>query len=167
VDVARASGEPSGAPAAGFEAFVADTEPPLRRALVAAYGADAGREATAEALGWAWAHWDRVQTMGNPGGYLWRVGRTAARRSSSRRSREAATGLTLVEGSSAETAFEPALAGALRALSPRQRAAVVLVHGHGYTLTEAAAALGCSVSSVRNHVDRALRRLRTSLGGQT
>jgi RNA polymerase sigma factor (sigma-70 family) len=64
-----------------------------------------------------------------------------------------------------EPRVEPALDDALRALSPQQRAAVVLVHGYGYSLSEAAGAVGCSVSSLRNHVQRALRRLHAALEG--
>ncbi len=60
--------------------------------------------------------------------------------------------------------FEPGLVGALSELSVRQRTAVVLVHGYEFSLSEAGAAMGCSSSSVRNHVARALRRLRRALG---
>ena len=63
-----------------FDRFIRDAEPRLRRALVAAYGPEAGREATVDALGWAWTHWDRVEEMTNPVGYLYRVGQTEARR---------------------------------------------------------------------------------------
>jgi len=105
--------------------------------------------------------------MDNPGGYLWRVGQTAVRRTTRRQQHEVADGrvieLELVHDRPTERAVEPALDGALAALSPQQRAAVVLVHGHGYTLSEAALALGCSVSTLRNHVARALRRLQAAL----
>jgi DNA-directed RNA polymerase specialized sigma24 family protein len=40
-----------------FSQFVTEVEPRLRRALVALRGAEAGRDATAEALAWAWEHW--------------------------------------------------------------------------------------------------------------
>ena len=43
-------------PAAAFEAFFRETEPKLRRALVAAYGPDLGREAASVALSYAWEH---------------------------------------------------------------------------------------------------------------
>ena len=49
-----------------FDDFVADVEPRLRRALVAAYGPEAGREATADALAWAWQHWDRLRGWTTP-----------------------------------------------------------------------------------------------------
>ena len=48
-----------------FESFVATVEPPLRRALVATYGFDLGREAAANALGWAWEHWERLVIVEN------------------------------------------------------------------------------------------------------
>ncbi len=45
---------------AEFEGFVRGSEPRLRRALVAAYGFEDGRDATAEALPYAWEHWERT-----------------------------------------------------------------------------------------------------------
>jgi RNA polymerase sigma-70 factor (ECF subfamily) len=165
VEVLRVVGSVDGT--TEFGEFVAAVEPRLRRALVAAYGADLGRDATADALAWAWQHWDRVQTMSNPAGYLWRVGQTAVRRSARRQGREVADGrvfeLELIDDRRAERNVEPGLAGALDGLSPQQRAAVVLVHGHGYSLSEAGEVLGCSISTVRNHVARALRRLHAAL----
>lgn len=161
------------APVAGrrtvFAGVVGRVEPGLRRALVAAYGVDVGSEATADALAWAWEHLDRVEGMDNPRGYLWRVGQTSARRAA-RHSRWEAPGLPAGSGSSGlgaavdEIASDPALPAALARLTPRQRAAVLLVHGYGYTLAEAAGALGCGVSSLRNHLARGLVHLRTTLG---
>jgi RNA polymerase sigma factor (sigma-70 family) len=149
-----------------FDDFVASTEPRLRRALVAAYGADDGREAAADALAWAWQHWDRLSAMDNPAGYLWRVGQTSVRTATRRHHRELSAVVEVelqpLEGHR-EPRVEPALDGALAALSPQQRAAVVLVHGYGYSLSEAAGVLACSVSTVRNHVRRALRRLHAAL----
>ena len=60
----------------GFRAFVAQVEPRLRRGLMAAYGSDRGREATAEALAVAWERWDQVRQMANPVGYLFRAGQS-------------------------------------------------------------------------------------------
>jgi RNA polymerase sigma-70 factor (ECF subfamily) len=151
---------------ADFDDFVATTEPRLRRALVAAYGPDAGREATADSLAWAWQNWDRLSAMENPAGYLWRVGQTSVRSAARRRQRELTAvvevDLEPLDGHR-EPRVEPALEGALADLSPQQRAAVVLVHGYGYSLSEAAGVLACSVSTVRNHVQRALRRLHAAL----
>ena len=150
---------------AQFAAFVGEVEPRLRRALVAAYGADVGREAAADALAWAWQHWERVQGMANPAGYLWRVGQTSARRGGRARGREVSSSVHVVdlEAVDASRTLEPRFDGAMRALSGQQRAAVLLVHGYGLTLAETAVVLGCGISTVRNHVERALKRLRSAL----
>ena len=68
------------APDRSFERFVAVEGERLRRALVVSYGVDVGSDASAEALAWAWEHWDRVSDMANPVGYLFRVGQSATRR---------------------------------------------------------------------------------------
>jgi DNA-directed RNA polymerase specialized sigma24 family protein len=151
---------------ARFAALVERVEPPVRRALVAAYGADAGREATADALAWAWEHLGRVEQMANPAGYLFRVGQTSARRG--RRWTGRRSPHPVPERSDAVAAgIEPTLERALAALSPQQRAAVLLVHGWGHPLVEAAAAMGCGVPTVRNHVARGLAKLRAELGEDT
>lgn len=146
-----------------FDGFVGEVEAGLRRALVAAYGMDVGNDAAMDALVWAWQHWPRVHGMENPGGYLFRVGQTSARRRFRRDAHSATLQFPRVVGDD-KPEFEPALDRSLCELSSRQRAAVVLVHGYGYSLSEAAQLMGCSVSTVRNHNERALRRLRDALG---
>jgi DNA-directed RNA polymerase specialized sigma24 family protein len=141
-----------------FSRFAADVEPRLKRALVAWYGVEVGSEATADALELAWERWESVEAMANPVGYLFRVGQ-----SRSRRYRRRAVGLPAVPASELPD-IDPRLPAALAGLSARQRAAVLLVHAHGWTQTEAADALGCGVSSLRNHLERGMRRLRASLG---
>ncbi len=139
----------------GFERFVTDSEPQLRRALVAAYGPERGREATAEALGWAWEHWHQVQAMDRPIGYLYRVGQS--------RTRSRKVPPTSPATDSIDALPDPELFEALRQLTERQRIAVVLVHGFGYTLRDVADLLGIRTTSVQNHVERGLRRLRHHL----
>lgn len=51
---------------------------------------------------------------------------------------------------------------ALAALGPRQRAVVVLRYWLDLTEAETAAALGCSVGTVKSQASRALARLRQS-----
>ena len=48
-------------------------------------------------------------------------------------------------------------------LTERQRVAVVLVHGFGWTLREVAELTDVAVTSVQNHVERGLEKLRTAL----
>jgi DNA-directed RNA polymerase specialized sigma24 family protein len=140
----------------GFEDFFVVAEPRLRRALVAAYGVERGREAAAEALAYGWEHWSEVRALENPTGYLYRVGQT---RSRARKDRVVFT----VAPSNADPLVEPGLAGALAQLSERQRIAVVLVHGFGWQLREVAEVTGMAVTTVQSHVERGLARLRAAL----
>jgi RNA polymerase sigma factor (sigma-70 family) len=59
--------------------------------------------------------------------------------------------------------IEPGLPKALGALSEHQRVAVVLAHGFGWTHREVAELLGVSTSTVQNHVERGLKKLRGTL----
>jgi RNA polymerase sigma-70 factor (ECF subfamily) len=144
----------------GFEDFAETARSRLRTALSAHYGTEIGADAAAEALAYAWEHWPRVGLMANPVGYLYRVGQSAAQ-SELRRGRRPA--LPPVPPALID-AVDPELPRALLELSPQQRAAVLLVHAHGWTLTEAAEALSVGVSTLRNHLARGLDRLRRTLG---
>ena len=139
-----------------FEAFFADAEPRLRRALVAAYGLERGREAAAEALAYGWQHWERVRSLENPVGYLYRVGQSRTR------PRKRPT-VFMVAALTDDPWFEPGLPDALASLSERQRLAVVLVHGFGWRLAEVAEVTGLSVPTVQTHAERGLARLRRAL----
>jgi DNA-directed RNA polymerase specialized sigma24 family protein len=143
-----------------FERFVSKVEPGLRRALVAGFGAVEGRLATVDALAWAWEHWCDVASMTNPAGYLYRVGRTAATRS---RPRDLPVAELVPDHVSDRLDIEPGLVPGLASLSHQQRAAVLLVHGYGYSLRDAASLLDISPSTVHTDCKRALARLRTVL----
>jgi len=140
-----------------FAEFHARAEPKLRRALIARYGGEVGREAAAEALAYGWENWHRVRAMDNPIGYLYRVGQSRSRRLWPRRA-VFETGPDPVL-----PRVEPGLPAALNKLSPRQRQAVVMVHGFEYTHQEVADLLGISRSSIQNHVERGLSKLRSEL----
>jgi len=141
---------------ADFEAFVKDVEPRLSRAFAAAYGFEDGRDATAEALAYAFEHWDRLQHIGNLPGYLFRVGQS--------RSRRRRQPVVFAVPDSTDHAFEPGLPAALGSLTQRQRLAVVLVYGYGYTLREVAELTGTRPTTVQNHLARGLARLRSRMG---
>lgn len=142
-----------------FEGFVKETGPGLKHALMAALGADMGMEAASEALAYGWEHWTRVGVMENPGGYLYRVGLNWGRRRS--RSQRPKVGFPRV--SSEMPWVEPSLPEALSGLSERQRTAVVLVHGAGWSHAEVAMLMGLTRGAVHKHVERALVKLRGSL----
>ena len=141
-----------------FSEFFSETEPLLRHSLVACCGPEVGREAAADAFEYAWRHWDRVGSMDHPVGYLFRVGRSAAKRYRK-------PPVTFVDPPVVASIpwFEPALGDGLRGLSERQRTAVVLRHSFGYTYAEIAQVMGVSIPSVQKHIDRALSKLRRSL----
>ena len=96
--------------------------------------------------------------MDNPTGYLYRVGQSKARRYRRRPKR-----LPEVEAV-AHPWVEPGLPAALDRLSERQRQAILLCHGYGWTLTEAAEVLGVGASTVQRHIDRGMEKLRKRLG---
>ena len=62
--------------------------------------------------------------------------------------------------SASESWVEPALPAALAELTERQRLAVGLVHGYGWTLREVAELCGLRVTTVQNHLERGLAHLR-------
>lgn len=145
---------------AGFDAFVAEVEGRVRRALVPVAGAEAARDATADALVHAWRHWPRVRAMANPAGYVYTVARSRVRLPD----RPLDTLPPGLADPAAPPEVEPRLAGLLASLPERQRVALYLLHGCGWPTPEVAAVLDVSVSTVRNHVARGLERLRRELG---
>lgn len=159
----------------GFAAFVAEAEPRLRRALVARFGAERGREATAEALAWAFEHWSDVEGMANGVGYLYRVGvsRTRERKPievaraavvSVRSDGSERAGPAATDATTDDPGLDPELWAAVMALSDNQRLAVVLVHAYGWPMREVADLLDISVPTVGTHLRRGLLHLRERLG---
>lgn len=141
-----------------FSAFVRASELRLRQALAARFGPDLAHDAAAEGLVHAWLHWDRVRTMENPIGYVYAVARSRGR------SRRKAPRPDVAAPDRGMPDVEPGLLSALGDLSERQRVAVLLVHGWGWTHQEVAELMGVSASTVRNHLSRGLDSLRSRLG---
>lgn len=139
-------------------AFARSVEPGLRLALTASHGFDRGLEATNDALVHGWQHWERVRTMDNPAGYLFRVGQRKARR------RRLIPDLLSVNPVGRNPWFEPHLSSALKDLSSRQRQVVVLIEAFEWTYREVCELLGLRLSSVQTHHERAMARLRERLG---
>ncbi len=140
-----------------FTEFVKAVEPRLAYALGSAYGAETGKEATADALAYAWENWEKVGVMDNPAGYLFRVGQSRARRYFPR-----PVHFPTVPPEELPH-VEPGLPKALASLSRKQRVAVVLIHGQGYTERETAELMGLARGTVRQHADRGLAKLRVVL----
>jgi RNA polymerase sigma-70 factor (ECF subfamily) len=140
--------------------FVKDTEPKLSYALAGAYGVQVGREATADAIAYAWEHWADLKEMENPAGYLYRVGQTAARKYIMFMKPGP---LFPAVNSSKLPHVEPGLPAALESLSDAQRTAVVLLHSEEWSEREVAGLMDVDRSTVRSHRDRGLKKLRNAL----
>ena len=158
-------------PPESFQRFVKEAGPRLKQALIAAFGGELGRDTTAEALCYAWEHWDRIEAMDNPAGYVHRIGRNRALRMKRSQALRARSEWALFSQASSLheelPMVEPGLPEALGRLSERQRTAAVLVHGFGWSLTEVAELLDVSVGSVQKHAERGLAKLRGALGVPT
>jgi DNA-directed RNA polymerase specialized sigma24 family protein len=142
----------------GFTPFVENAGARLRRAFIAMYGPEVGSEVTADALAYAWEHWERLQQMDNPAGYLFRVGQSRARGYRHR---------PRTLPSAPETAapwFEPKLPAALSRLSEKQRIAVLLCEGFGWTRQEVADLMEVNPSTVQRHIDRGMAKVRKVMG---
>lgn len=139
-----------------FDVFVMRTQPQLERALAGHLPATRVGDAVAEALAYAWEHRDRVLSMVNPVGYLYRVAQSKARRRKQ--------GFLPWSSDDALPDIEPGLPAALAALSPKQSEAIWLVHATGMSHVEAGEAMGISASTVANHLERGMTRLRDELG---
>jgi DNA-directed RNA polymerase specialized sigma24 family protein len=141
-----------------FTLFVVANESKLRQALMATCGSAVGREVAQEALEYGWEHWERLGSMENPVGYLYKVGRNLSRR------RRLAQVVFVDIPYDSTPHIEPALPKALAALTTRQRTTVVLVHCFQWTLTEVADVMGISKTAVQNHLERGMTSLRRQIG---
>jgi len=101
-------------------------------------------------------HWERIRTMQNPSGYVYRIALNA-HRSTLRRLAVAARHLVspLQRDPISATDERDRIRRALAALPEGQRAAVVLVEWLGMTDAEAGDVLGISAGAVRVRISRA------------
>jgi DNA-directed RNA polymerase specialized sigma24 family protein len=143
-----------------LDSFLVQARPRLERALIARYGIDDGLDAAVEASAYALEHWDRLRSMGNPVGYLYRVGQTRGGRLAQRWKRIESI---VQHPLTCDRIVDVDLQRALLQLKPEERIAVVLVYAHGHSYAEAAEILDVPVTAVSNHLTRGLARLRTIL----
>jgi RNA polymerase sigma-70 factor (ECF subfamily) len=143
---------PDPVPVPTFETFFEDEHTRLFRALalMTANAAEA-EELMQDAFLKVWERWDRVAAMENPAGYLYRSAMNLFRNRTRRLRLEA---LRRPFGSSAADGFalveaRDRVARALRSLSPRQRAALVLTDMLGYESAEAGELLKIKPATVR------------------
>jgi RNA polymerase sigma-70 factor (sigma-E family) len=152
-----------------FEEFMASRWPGLVRL---AYGLTGDRwlaeDLAQTALASAYAAWWRVRRADDPDAYVRRIlinaskGRFRRKRPSERPAAPADLAGPAVPDHAGAIGDRSALLAALAELPPRQRAAVVLRFWEDMTDAQAGTVLGCSASTVRSQVARALAKLRAS-----
>lgn len=138
-----------------------DFAPRLRQALLAYGGSDDIDDAVADTFAYLCEHSDRVLSMANPHGYLYRVARSRVSRSRRRHPALPPVPQAL------QPEVEPGLPAALATLSDKQRVSVFLTTGLGWSAREVGEFLGIGESSVRNHCARGLAKLRAHIGEVT
>lgn len=155
-------------PTADFEQWAREHAPRLLRFATLLTGRrELAEDLTQDALLVAYQRWASIGAMAHPWAYVVRtlVNRHLATQRSAgretRRLRLVAAPEALTPGHDIEDRSE--LAAALAGLGARQRAVVLLRHVDDLSDDEIAAALGCSVGTVRSQSSRALAHLRAAL----
>ena len=122
-------------------------------------------ELAQEAFVRVWERWDRVREMEDPVGYLYRTAMNRYRSGLRRRvvaARHAPTpgSTNPYDAADARTTLD----GALAALTPRQRAALVLTDLMGYSSEEAGRILGVKAVTARVLASQAQAAMRRTIG---
>lgn len=136
--------------ATSFEEFFELERARLFGLLVLVTGArHEAEEVAQDAFVTVWERWDRVSAMENQAGYLHRTAINSFRKRYRRAQILRRLLGSLAPREASASADAPLmLSEALRALTPRQRAALVLTELLGYSAKEAAAALGVRPSTI-------------------
>jgi RNA polymerase sigma factor (sigma-70 family) len=150
-----------------FEEFFATEKARLFQALcLVTHNRFEAEELTQDAFLSVFERWDRVGKMDDPTGYLYRTAmnefRSWRRRATLRTKRT--IGVIAIDESITAIEADDAVVRALAPLSPRKRAAVVLIDLLGYSSEEAGHMLGIRAATVRTHVSRAHADLKASIG---
>ncbi len=153
-----------------FDAFMRGRWPAMVRLAYALTG-DAGHaeDLAQAAFARAYASWGRVRRAGDPDAYVRRIVINEHRRRfrKHRVAEELRDDLADTASGQQEGPEErQALLDALRSLGPRQRAVVVLRYWLDLSEAETAAALNCSVGTVKSQASRALATLRKNATAQ-
>lgn len=151
-----------------FERFVADhSNSLLRTAYLIVGDLHEAEDLLQETLFKVASRWQRVSRMDHPAAYARQVLVNLALRWSPKRSRRRAELSETLRRNPTVTALAPdrhdELHAALAALPPRQRAVLVLRYFLDLPEVETAAALRCSVGTVKSTASRALARLEQTL----
>lgn len=124
---------------------------------------EAARDLTQDAFAQMYVHWSRVRRFERPGAWVRRVAIRMAIREKVRETRrhEPFDRVDQTPCSNVEDRLD--VVDALRRLTVRQRAAVVLFYVHDLPVNEIAATLRCRPATVRVHLHNARGELEASL----
>jgi RNA polymerase sigma-70 factor (ECF subfamily) len=152
---------------ARFDDFVADEHERLYKALYFVTGSrEDAEDLSQEAFMRLWERWDRLDEIEDPTGYLFRVALNGFRM----RRRRAAMALRRhvpvpeLRDGFVEAEMRVDVRRLLSGLTPRQRAALLLVDLLGYPSEQAARILRVRPSTVRNLASQGRRALRSAEG---
>jgi RNA polymerase sigma-70 factor (ECF subfamily) len=150
-----------------FGAFFAECYERLVRACLLLTGSThEGEELAQEAMTRVLERWDRVSTMDDPEGYLYRTALNLHRNALRRAAMSARRFVLLRPPDDSDlTDRRVDLLRAIRSLPRPQREALVLVEWLGYTAEDAGRLLGIEPTSVRGRLHRAREGLRQRYGG--
>jgi RNA polymerase sigma factor (sigma-70 family) len=147
-----------------FEDFYSEQRGAIGRALALTLrDTQLASEAVDEAMARAYQRWHRVQSLDNPGGWVYRVGLNWSRSILRRALRPAPVWVTNDDSVVDRGGLDPAIDRALATLSIEQRAVVVCRLLIGYSEAQTAAALGVRPGTVKSRLARATARLQSLL----
>jgi RNA polymerase sigma-70 factor (sigma-E family) len=158
-------------PSPDFDRFVADTtDGLLRTAYLIVWDLPEAEDLVQETLLRVAKRWPRVRRMDHPPAYARRILVNLALDGAGRRSRRAAELAAAPPAERADDRWHPSaietsdeLVRALATLPPRQRAVLVLRYFLDLPEAEVAAALQCSLGTVKSTASRGLARLEQTL----
>jgi RNA polymerase sigma factor (sigma-70 family) len=162
---ATATADPVTAPLT-FEGFFEAERRRLLRALVVLAGnPEEAEEVLQDAFLALWERWERVASLDDPTGYLYRTALNRQRSRVRRTLRAAKRAVGVAHGGDlfAEADERDAVARALAQLTPRRREAIVMTEMLGYGSAEAGRAMGVSDVTVRRLAQEARADLRRAL----
>lgn len=147
-----------------FEEFYSEQRGAIGRALALTLrDTHLAAEAVDEAMARAYQRWNRVQSLDNPGGWVYRVGLNWSRSILRRALRPAPVWITNDDAVVDRRGLDPTIDRALAELSIEQRAVVVCRLLIGYSEAQTASALGLRPGTVKSRLARATARLQSLL----
>lgn len=165
-----------------FRSFAAAVAPQIRATAARIAGHDQADDVTQETFTQAWKHWDRVQAMDNPAGWMHRVTVNNALDACNATNRRPDPADVHTEHQAAaapdgwgaptrpvdcDVVEDMHFSKLVSGLPPNQRAAATLFYMLDYSTEDVADVLGCDPSTARQHLFRARKALKAQLPAPT